>query len=221
MGHSNAAIVLLEAGARPDAVDADGVSVVEWAVRQGDGRLLLRLSEVDTARPTRRQLDVAACVAAAGSTAVALAALLDLGVSADVACTDGGSLLTHAALDGEIGVVAALLDAAASIDRTTRSGNTALHLACHMGRVDVAARLLDAGADPDSRGEARRTPLMMAAREGHEAVASLLVSRGANARLRDAEGHSARVIAERAGHDSLVAELDRLRASSPGLFGLF
>jgi ankyrin repeat protein len=90
-----------------------------------------------------------------------------------------------------------------------------------MGRVDVAARLLDAGADPDSRGEARRTPLMMAAREGHEAVASLLVSRGANARLRDAEGHSARVIAERAGHESLVAELDRLRASSSGLFGLF
>ena len=74
--------------------------------------------------------------------------------------------------------------------------------------------------DQEPESKARRA-LMMAAREGHEAVANLLVSRGANARLRDAEGHSARAIAEQAGHGSLVAELDRLRASSPGLFGLF
>lgn len=149
-GDAAAAKQAVAAGANPDAVDADGLPLLQWAMKRGDRRafdLLLDLG-ADPARGAK-QGQTAVGLAAMGQQDTWLVALLDRGASPDTPNTVNGSTpLTDALRTGNLDHVRLLLDRGADIEARNRSGHTPLIAAAGVNDADAVLLLLEAGADP-------------------------------------------------------------------------
>lgn len=78
---------------------------------------------------------------------------------------DGGSLLTLAAVAGQVDSVKFLLEKGADASASSDDGNTPLHGAAFFGRLSVAELLLEAGAEIDAKNDEGDTPLDTASGE--------------------------------------------------------
>jgi len=141
---------LLAAGANPDAVDAQGQPLLQWAMKQGDRgafRLLLALG----ADPARGNSDgrTALHLAAMGKSEGWLEALLEHGMSPDTPNTVTGATPLYDALraDSEDNIDV-LLRAGARLDVADRNGTTPLHQAALVKDSAAVLRFLEGGADP-------------------------------------------------------------------------
>ena len=84
----------------------------------------------------------------------------------DIEESSGGTLLTHAAMDGHTEVVKLLLKKKANVNARGRGGFTALHNAAQKGHLEIVQMLLDNKADINVKNERDVTPLHLAAGKG-------------------------------------------------------
>ncbi|MCY3974472.1 MAG: ankyrin repeat domain-containing protein [Simkaniaceae bacterium] len=90
----------------------------------------------------------------------------------------GQTLLTEAVRQGEEGIVCLLLRYGADVTRTDGEGWLPLTMASASGKSTVASLLLDSGADPNHADGKGRTPFREALRHGHKETVYLLFAYG-------------------------------------------
>lgn len=126
---------------------------------------------------------------------------------------EGGTQLSLAAYEGNMGTIKSLLVEGADINAEDEKGHTPLHLAALKGDVDVVRLLLECGADIDANDlRLGARPLHNSARQGHVAVSELLIRHGADLDARTLHGDVALHLAATEGHSAIVALLLKYRA---------
>jgi ankyrin repeat protein len=138
--------------------------------------------------------------AAAGNWRV-VAALLKLGVDANVADSGGHTPLYSVANEcpGGGGVVRALIEAGAEVDACGGVKRcTALHMAARRDNVEAAAALIESGANIEARDSLGETPLRRAVNCGQVGIAALLLAKGADPHSEGSRGLTP-VLAARSG----------------------
>ena len=222
---------LIEDGAEVNAPEADGATLLHWAVRWDDPEsvdLLLRAGADAGAANAYGVTPLSlACI---NRSASLVARLLDAGADPNAATTMGETALMTCARTGNAEAVSALLDHGASNinAREASRGQTALMWAVAQGHPDVVRILIEHGADVHARTETRSllvsvggrgderarelplggfTPLLFAARHGRIESARHLLDAGANVNETGPDGASVLVTASFSGHGELAAFL--------------
>ncbi len=213
-GRVDRALELIEAGAAPHALPAEGSrdqrSLGALAAVLPDLRLLRTLIAhgVDL---NHAHAGVTPLLAATRDSwhgrPDAVTTLLANGADPRLADGDGNTPLHHAARSSDPGVVALLRDAAAELDALNHDGLTPLGVACVAGNWRLAKFLLERGARPDPQGG---QPVLLAAaatEEDDPAGVQLLLKHKAKVDARDAQRRSALHEAAHVGHAEIVATL--------------
>ncbi len=149
-GDAALARTLIADGASPNAVDSQGVPMLEWVMRQHDRDALDLLLDL-RADPARgnRQGQTVMHIAAMAKDDDWLQTLLARGLSPNQPNTMTAAPPLFDALRARSGRnIQRLLKAGARLDARDRNGNTALHQAALVGDGASARILLEAGADP-------------------------------------------------------------------------
>ncbi|MCP4696239.1 MAG: PQQ-binding-like beta-propeller repeat protein [Gammaproteobacteria bacterium] len=154
-GQSDAALLLIEAGARL-SVDFLGFMANGSAVQLANGikNLFQAAKDGDDS---------------------AVSALLAAGIPINPQNDSGMTPLVTAASMGHEAVVKQLLDAGSDPNHQSDWKRTPLITAASMGHEAVVKQLLDAGSDPNHKSDLEETPLSVAASMGHEAVVKQLL----------------------------------------------
>ena len=226
-----AARLLLDRGARPDAADDDGRTALTEAARSASPevvRLLLeRGAGVDAPRRdgTRRTALYLAANPQVHDEDGALAVidlLLERGAAIDVRvvdwnATEGWTPLLSATHAKHWRVARRLVERGADIearsvapdvrDERMGFGLTPLMHAAAQGQADFARLLLQRGAQVDARSMSGRTALSFAAENGQAALVALLLDAGARPDRADAQGRTPLTWAE--GRVEIVAMMKR------------
>jgi ankyrin repeat protein len=184
------------------SANADGISLVRWALYQGRRDLAAvvlshdppldvfdaastgnaeRLSKVvhhDRSLASARSSDGFTPLHFAAFLGTAECAAVLLGVGADPAAVASGAMtvqpLHSAAASGNVEVARLLLDARAPVDATQSGGFTPLHEAAHRGNVELVDLLLARGADITITNDAGQTAADLADAGGHAELATRL-----------------------------------------------
>jgi ankyrin repeat protein len=203
-----AAQLLLDAGASPDASDAQGHTPLMLASAGGKvaviNILLARHARVDAEDHERR---TALWFAAAFGSLDAVDALVTAGANQEATDARGLTVLHAAAAQSEAAVLLPLLGSEARINRRSAGGDTPLMIAAATGHVEVVKALLARSPSLDVQSDAGDTALIAASRGGYAAICHLLVMAGANKALRNSAGVSARDVAAGRGFASIAQEL--------------
>lgn len=186
--------LLLNSGARPNAISTLGVSALYCAAYQDDERAfdLLMSSGADVNAKTSDGKTPLLRACSKGNASI-VKKLLDAG--APVNGTNGSPALAEAVYRGHKEVVLLLLNRGAQVNMPR--GYSPL-LQCH--QEDIAKILLDHGADINATNDrGGQTPLHLAAQYGQLSTIKLLLSRGADPTLRTHDGETPLDIAKRYG----------------------
>ena len=162
-GHVEVVRLLLEAGAKQDAVDSNGATALHRAAKRGHSEVVRLLLEAgaDTGR-TNDVTVTALHLAARGGHLEVVRLLLETGAKQDVVDSNGKTVLHCSAESGHLEVVRLLLEdleAGAKQDAIDSDGVTtmillvALDAAARRGHSEVVRLLRQAGADEGARRE--------------------------------------------------------------------
>lgn len=195
--HADVVDALLEAGASPNALDAEGVPVLGRAAASGDLLLLQRL--IDAGAELEHGGDAALEQAARYNQSAAVDCLLAWGASPCRVDADLGL----AASAGRCEAVTRLLDAGNPRDRLDRYGRSPLGMAVRSERAGAVAVLLERGAPAsqpyhheDRKGvlslwEAFAPGILgLSVRMGNDAITALLLRAGADPNERNVFGET-------------------------------
>jgi len=178
--------ILLDAGAKVNARDAEECTPLHWAAEYGHSsiaRILLQHGADVDARDHRQRTSLHRA-AKRGELDVARV-LLDAGADVD-ARDDGQRTLHWAAECGHSDIARILLQHGADVDARDDRQRTPLHRAVRRAHSGVARVLLEAGTDVNARDDRQRTPLHWA----NYGVAHVLLKAGANVYARDDDGYT-------------------------------
>ena len=158
---------LLDAGADPNAVAANGLTPLGQAVVHGDveavSLLVERGADVNPPPANHAPRIVPALHLASlwGHTRIAQFLLVH-GADPNAADSDGVLPLCRAIDRQQLELAWSLLDHGADVRQVCRDGTTALHAAMKGGHADLARALVAGGADPQARDDAGRSPIDVA-----------------------------------------------------------
>ena len=173
---------LLDAGADVNAVQADGMTALHWAVYHDDtvtaALLVRRGARVNT---VNRYGVPPLSLACTNRNAEIVKLLLEAGADANASLRGGETVLMTAARAGSADAVKALLAHGANPNARERREQTALMWAAAEGHAQVVRALIDGGADPRARLKSGFTPFFFAVREGRTDVVRALLAVGVDA----------------------------------------
>jgi ankyrin repeat protein len=238
-GHTEVVRLLLERGARANAVARSGgsmnITALHAATKHGHADVvdLLLVEGVDVNVNARDTQEETPLFKAAGlplsrrqskssgeddSTRI-VRALLKAGAGVSAGDHHGITPLMRAASAGCVANVRLLLDAGADpnaeTDRFTHGGKTPLMYAAERGRADVLEVLLEAGAEVNAQSSHGTTALIEGARRGGRNTVRVLLDAGADPNM-DARDQGTAVTVAAAGHHiDLVRELLERGAAVP------
>ena len=201
-----------------NAVQADGMTALHWAVQRDDADVAKALLAAGAnAKAENRYGVTPLSLACTNGNEEVVRALLAAGADANTTLRGGETALMTAARVGRVGPVKALLDTGAKVDAKDRKGQTAIMWAAAEGNAEVVEALSAAGADPHARLRSGFTPMLFAAREGRIDVVRTLLKLGVTpgeavqadrgGGLSPKTGTTALDIAVENGHFELAAEL--------------
>ena len=117
---------------------------------------------------------------------------------------EGNSVVHHAVLMDQLGLVDSLLFAGADVDGVNSRGQTSLHLATEAGSFEACRLLLDRGAALDLPDGGGNTPLHRAAELGNFELCEYFLFFGARPSLQNEEGRTPLDLAVDQGHERVV-----------------
>ena len=172
---------LLKQGADVNAVQADGMTALHWAVYHDDLRTTTLLIDAGANAKAANNYSVTPLsLACTNGNAEIVERLLRAGADPKATLKGGETVLMIASRTGKPGPVKALLASGADVSAKDRKGQTALMWAAAEGHADVVSLLLAAGADFRTPLPSGFTPLLFAAREGRIDVVRILLKAGAD-----------------------------------------
>ncbi len=208
-GETQTVLSSLEFQSSVDAMQADGTSLLHWAVYYDDAALVLRLLSLgaDPALANDYGATPLSQAAVTGNPGI-IRALLEAGADPDERSADDQTALMILARTDNLDAAQVLLDAGADVNAAESfRGQTALMWAAAQKRPQMLKLLLDHGADPNARSTPNNwprqvsaeprmkflpsgglTPLLYAAREGCTECVSYLLDAGADIHADDPEG---------------------------------
>eukprot|EP00605_Chrysophyceae_sp_TOSAG23-4_P001634 GSChrysophyteH1.ASY1.ANO1.1794.1 assembled CDS len=206
-GHIAALQVLVERGADVGKTDENGVTPLIHAVKRGHAEAA-RFLVTNGANPNDNFLDENSLVRSLLMDAVHvnntewLSLLLEKGGDVDYKSpADGTTLITQAAMQGNLPLTQILLSAGAKAHLQNSSGVNALLACTTKNQPAICAHLLAVDTsyidDADRDGT---TALMIASALGNHVMVQLLLDAGASVDVRNSEGHSALMFAYNGQH---------------------
>jgi ankyrin repeat protein len=187
--------MLLDAGAKPDAVNRYGMTVMAQACVNGDGGmvelLLAHGADPNQALPGG---ETPLMTASRTGKVAAVRALLAKGAAVDAKEARGQTAIVWAAAEGNVEAARELIRTGANFKIRLNSGMTPLLLAVREGKMEMVRLLLQAGADvnetlqppPGGRlggpkpGRAGQSALHLAVENAHYELAAFLLDNGAD-----------------------------------------
>jgi ankyrin repeat protein len=187
MGRANVTALLLERGADPDAVDADGFTPLHYAARNKDGVGIVRALLQHGARPNvRLNQKKPTAVAASG---IVLQGATPLALAADINNLDTVRMLVDGGADPliptERGTTPLMLAAGAGTDLARPRSPEERAMALQTVRF-----LIERGADVNAAGQFGWTALHSAAYQGLNDIIEFLAAQGAKLGTKDSFGQT-------------------------------
>lgn len=190
-GHTPALRALLELNADVNALDADGLSVLQKvafnnhtecmeALFEKGGRSLVSLADGSHSTPLHK--------AAVNGHVDCCRILLREGANVNATDKDLVTPLHFAAFNNHIDALRLFIENQANISKSSKFGHTALHYAALNGHRDVLRVLIEAGLSPDVQDSKGLTPLHYAVKKDHPECVQVLLERKADPNIRDAKG---------------------------------
>ena len=208
----------LQAGAKVNARDKDGVTPLQWAAFGSETPAVVKTLLAAGAKVNARDKYGQTPLYWASSPAV-VKALLAAGANLNARSKYGQTPLHSASSPA---VVKALLAAGADLNARSKSGATPLHSASYDSEASaVMTALLDAGANLNARTKSGNTPLHVAAAGFSTlAVVRTLLDAGANPNARDKLGDTPLYQAVRFSKNPAVVEALLDAGADPRAWGL-
>ena len=214
----------LDAGADPNAKNAQGLSALEVATLGGHSAIVeillakLPVLGVGETKPESAQFASLQLAATEGDIATTQA-LIDRGVDINVQDphSDGTSLFL-AVQQGQGGTVKMLLENGANPEIKGPRGYPPLVEAAANGKFGIAELLLQHHANPNTTEDINQwTALMMAAARADAPLVELLVNHGADVNVADKKGDTAIDIAYQSNDEDTIAAIEAEPRSPRGL----
>ncbi|BAK37755.1 hypothetical protein MLP_47410 [Microlunatus phosphovorus NM-1] len=158
-GDHDRIVELVEAGADPDAVGTDYITMAQWAIESGSPDGLEALLEAGALRDRLGRAGRAPLHDAARQSDPRYARiLLTAGADPDVRVAySDTTALREACLAAHAATFEALVAGGADVEARDRAGDRALHICARAGTGALVLRLLELGADPTARNVAGNT----------------------------------------------------------------
>ena len=209
-GDAAAARTLLARGGDPNSGDADGSTVLHFAVENDETELIQALLAAGArARVANRHGITPLHLAATNGNATIVQRLIAAGADVNGVTPGGETALMMAARTGDPETIKALLTHGAMVDaKEGWRGQTALMWAATENNAAAIRLLVEAGADVKTKSTGGSfTAFLFAVRGGHIDAARALLDSGANVNERLPDGMSALVLALYNAHFELAAFL--------------
>ena len=151
-GNKNVINILLNAGADPKIVHADGDTCLHDAVRGNCSKEVLQtiINYGADINATGKQNRTALMIACLNGSSDAINVLLDAGANPHIA-NDTGNICLHEAVRGDCSkeVLQRIISHSVDVNATNMYDITTIMIACEKGNIDAINVLLNAGADPN------------------------------------------------------------------------
>ena len=209
-GDAAAARTLLARGGDPNSADADGSTVLHFAVENDETELIQALLAAGArARVANRHGITPLHLAATNGNATIVQRLIAAGADVNGVTPGGETALMMASRTGDPETIKALLTHGAMVDaKEGWRGQTALMWAATENNAAAIRLLVEAGADVKTKSTGGSfTAFLFAVRGGHIDAARALLDSGANVNERLSDGMSALVLALYNAHFELAAFL--------------
>ena len=209
-GDTAAARTLLARGGDPNSADADGSTVLHFAVENDETELIQALLAAGArARVANRHGITPLHLAATNGNATIVQRLIAAGADVNGVTPGGETALMMASRTGDPETIKALLTHGAMVDaKEGWRGQTALMWAATENNAAAIRLLVEAGADVKTKSTGGSfTAFLFAVRGGHIDAARALLDSGANVNERLSDGMSALVLALYNAHFELAAFL--------------
>ena len=209
-GDAAAARTLLARGGDPNSGDADGSTVLHFAVENDETELIQALLAAGArARVANRHGITPLHLAATNGNATIVQRLIAAGADVNGVTPGGETALMMASRTGDAETIKALLTHGAMVDaKEGWRGQTALMWAATENNAAAIRLLVEAGADVKTKSTGGSfTAFLFAVRGGHIDAARALLDSGANVNERLSDGMSALVLALYNAHFELAAFL--------------
>jgi len=209
-GDAAAARTLLARGGDPNSGDADGSTVLHFAVENDETELIQALLAAGArARVANRHGITPLHLAATNGNATIVQRLIAAGADVNGVTPGGETALMMASRTGDPETIKALLTHGAMVDaKEGWRGQTALMWAATENNAAAIRLLVEAGADVKTKSTGGSfTAFLFAVRGGHIDAARALLDSGANVNERLSDGMSALVLALYNAHFELAAFL--------------
>ena len=209
-GDAAAARTLLARGGDPNSADADGSTVLHFAVENDETELIQALLAAGArARVANRHGITPLHLAATNGNATIVQRLIAAGADVNGVTPGGETALMMAARTGDPETIKALLTHGAMVDaKEGWRGQTALMWAATENNAAAIRLLVEAGADVKTKSTGGSfSAFLFAVRGGHIDAARALLDSGANVNERLSDGMSALVLALYNAHFELAAFL--------------
>jgi len=209
-GDAAAARTLLARGGDPNSGDADGSTVLHFAVENDETELIQALLAAGArARVANRHGITPLHLAATNGNATIVQRLIAAGADVNGVTPGGETALMMASRTGDPETIKALLTHGAMVDaKEGWRGQTALMWAATENNAAAIRLLVEAGADVKTKSTGGSfTAFLFAVRGGHIDAARALLDSGANVNERLPDGMSALVLALYNAHFELAAFL--------------
>lgn len=210
---------LLDEGADPNSVSAQGLSLVQHAIvhcqAAGLRLLLARGAAIDHVGSDTRSAACLAIVSMPSHHQATVDAVLQM--MGDFTPLWGPDTEHRSAAADPFAnetVFDTVLRASGRLDYRDEQDETLLHMAASMGRADIVRKLLDKGLDPDARDQYGRTPLHALYRSGCADTALALVKGGADVDAADQRECRALHVSVARAHVASASVLRALGASN-------
>jgi uncharacterized protein len=209
-GDAAAARTLLARGGDPNSADADGSTVLHFAVENDETELIQALLAAGArARVANRHGITPLHLAATNGNATIVQRLIAAGADVNGVTPGGETALMMAARTGDPETIKALLTHGAMVEaKEGWRGQTALMWAATENNAAAIRLLVEAGADVKTKSTGGSfSAFLFAVRGGHIDAARALLDSGANVNERLSDGMSALVLALYNAHFELAAFL--------------